>query len=83
MINISTISKQIKKKIQKKLKKKIIEILEKGELPKVEEEKSKPLSSIEDLTKNKDNKGGAIQGQRPQLNPNFMQNVTDILKKLQ
>ena len=56
-------------------------------MPKGEEEKSKPLSSIEDLTKNNDNKGGVAQAQVPPVNQNINQNFinifSDALKKMQ
>ena len=73
-----------KKENIEKIEKTIIEILEKGELPKVEEEKSKPVSSIEELAKNKENNKGTTQSQASQqLNANFIQSFADIIKKLQ
>ena len=67
-----------KEKIEE-FEKKIIDILGKGELPK--EESNEVPMSIEEVEKKKDNKGTpAPQGQ---INPNFMKNISDILKKMQ
>ena len=65
-----------------KIEKKIMDILSKGELPVDESDKSKTVPmSIEELSNNKNNAQNSTQGQG--INPNFMKNFADILKKIQ
>jgi hypothetical protein len=65
-----------------KIEKKIMDILSKGELPVDESDKSKSVPmSIEELSNNKNNAQNSTQGQG--INPNFMKNFADILKKIQ
>ena len=65
-----------------KIEKKIMDILSKGELPVDESDKSKTVPmSIEELSNNKNNAQNSTPGQG--INPNFMKNFADILKKIQ
>ena len=69
-----------KKDVIEKIEKQIIEILSKGELPKVEGAQSNPVPmSIEEVANNGIQNGG----QNQQANQNFMENFANILKKIQ
>ena len=68
-----------------KLEKQIKDILTQGELPPDESEKSNAVPmSIEEMTSNKPaTNTNTNTTQAPQINPNFMKNFSDILKKMQ